>query len=167
MEKIRYFGYGSNMLTARIRDRVPSAEPVGIAKLKGYSLRFHKKSVDGSGKGDAFNTGDPNDVVWGVVFEIDKNDKKTLDLMEGLGYGYDEKIVELEKEDGEEISALTYYATNIDETILPYNWYKKLVLYGAKEHGLPEDYIDDISKVKSEEDFNENRKKENESLLPE
>ena len=45
-----YFAYGSNMCTGRLRQRVPSAAPVRIAKLLNRSLRFHKRSDDRSGK---------------------------------------------------------------------------------------------------------------------
>lgn len=47
------FAYGSNMLTDRLRERVPSARPVAVARLAGHSLRWHKVSIDGSGKCDA------------------------------------------------------------------------------------------------------------------
>lgn len=51
---ILYFAYGSNMSSARLRARVPSCRPIGIAFLPGHELRFHKRSKDGSGKCDAF-----------------------------------------------------------------------------------------------------------------
>lgn len=44
------FAYGSNMPTARIRARCPSAVAMGVAELRGYELRWHKISNDGSGK---------------------------------------------------------------------------------------------------------------------
>ena len=53
-----YFAYGSNMLTARLRERMPSCKPLGIAKLPGHALRFHKRSKDQSGKCNAFATDD-------------------------------------------------------------------------------------------------------------
>src|SRR5207247_6479737 len=67
-----YFAYGSNMCTARLRGRDSSATPVRIGKLLNHSLRFHKRSTDGSAKCDAYYfTGKPQDVIWGVIFEID------------------------------------------------------------------------------------------------
>jgi hypothetical protein len=82
---IHYFAYGSNMCTAKLRDRVPSARPLFVAKLQEHILRFQKRSTDGSAKADAEFTGDSNDVVWGVVFEIDSDQKHALDRREGLG----------------------------------------------------------------------------------
>src|SRR2546429_187809 len=88
-----YFAYGSNMCTGRLRLRVPSANPVLIAKLLNHSLRFHKRSDDRSGKCDACFTGEPADVVWGVIFQMDPADKPHLDAHEGLGHGYVEKLI--------------------------------------------------------------------------
>ena len=44
-----YFGYGSNMLLARIHqpDRAPSAETVGVGRLPAHVIRFHKRGRDG------------------------------------------------------------------------------------------------------------------------
>jgi gamma-glutamylcyclotransferase len=88
-----YFAYGSNMCTGRLRGRVPSATPVRVAKLSNQSLRFHKQSTDGSGKGDAYFTGEQRDVIWGVIFEIDPREKADLDRAEGVGHGYTEKQI--------------------------------------------------------------------------
>jgi gamma-glutamylcyclotransferase len=53
---MRYFAYGSNMCSGRLRARV-TCDFVTTAKLAGYQLRFHKLSRDGSSKCDAFRTG--------------------------------------------------------------------------------------------------------------
>ena len=82
--KFKYFAYGSNMWTPRLRERVPSAEPMGIASVAGYRLRFHKRSIDGSAKCNAFYTGNNANVVWGVVFDILQAEKANLDRAEGL-----------------------------------------------------------------------------------
>ena len=69
---MKYFAYGSNMSLLRLRERVPSAERLGVFKLEQHVLRFHKIGIDGSGKCDAFLTEDPNASVIGALFEIDK-----------------------------------------------------------------------------------------------
>ncbi len=98
--RVRYFAYGSNMLTARLRERVPSATAIGIGQLLGHALRWDKRSwQDGSGKCDAEATSRNDDVVWGVLFELDPEDKPALDKAEGVGAGYLEKMVS-ERVDG-------------------------------------------------------------------
>ena len=137
---VRYFAYGSNMLTARLRERAPSATAIGIGQLEGHALRWDKHSWrDGSGKCDAEFTGQQSDVVWGVVFELDPEDKPALDQAEGLGNGYMEKVVTILTGVGL-ITAVTYLTTDKDASLRPYHWYKALVIAGAREHGLPPSY---------------------------
>ena len=144
-----YFSYGSNMSVKRFKDRVPSAETKCIATLKGHELRFHKKSKDGSGKCDAYETSNPAHAVIGVVFKILETEKPQLDTKEGLGHGYDQKLVILTTEAGEAIKAVTYYATKVDSNLKPYQWYLHHVLIGAEENGLPEDYVQNIRSISS------------------
>jgi len=144
-----YFSYGSNMSSKRLKERVPSAYYVTVATLLKHELRFHKKSLDGSGKCDAYETGKDDHQIMGVVFELAKLEKPKLDIKEGLGKGYEEKLVNLVSQSGEHIEALTYYATSIDKTKKPYHWYKQHVINGAEEFGLPEEYIEKIRSTES------------------
>ena len=144
-----YFSYGSNMSSARLRRRVSSAAFVSVATLGAHALTFHKVGQDGSAKCDAFATGKPADSVIGVVFEIVAADKSTLDGYEGLGDGYDDKQVRLLTPAGATLEAVTYVATRTDASLTPYDWYCAHVLAGAREHGLPGDYVNAIAAVAS------------------
>lgn len=150
------FAYGSNMLTRRLSERVPSARPVTVAILSGYELRWHKVSQDRSGKCDVVKVDTPQAKFVGVVHEILVSEKADLDAAEGLGNGYAEKQVTLEAEGGE-VQAQTYYATNVESSQVPYTWYKALVLAGARQHGLPEEYISAIEAVAAKADANASR----------
>lgn len=145
------FSYGSNMSLARLQDRVPSARFVTIATLPAHRLRFHKISKDGSGKCDAEETSNPNDRVIGVVYEISDSEKPALNQKEGLGYGYDEKKVEVST-DQERLAVLMYSATNKDQQLNPYHWYKEHVLVGARENGLPAEYVAQIEAMEAVDD---------------
>jgi hypothetical protein len=142
--KIRYFADGSNMNTARLRARVPTANPVAIGSLAGYQLRFHKRSVGGSAKCNALYTGNNADVVWGVVFNILRAEKPALDRAEGLGLrGYRDPTVSVTLLTGEQLDAVTYLAQSVAivEGLPVYAGYKDYVTSGAREHGLPAEYI--------------------------
>lgn len=155
---MHYFAYGSNMSLSRLRERVPSAEAVGCFVLAGHDLRFHKSSKDGSGKCDAYFTSDSEDIIYGVLFKIDPNEKSALDKAEGLGYGYAEKEVTVRAHDDSSIVATTYIATNIDENLKPYSWYVNHVLVGAAEASLPSGYIEaKINSVNAVEDSDRER----------
>jgi gamma-glutamylcyclotransferase len=152
--RVRYFAYGSNMLTDRLRERVPSATAIGIGQLAGHVLRWDKRSErDGSGKCDAEATGRPDDVVWGVVFELDSEDKSALDRTEGVGGGYIEKTVQVLTDAGP-LTAVMYYAIDKDASLRPYHWYKALVIAGAREHGLPASYRSRLELVVTVSDAN-------------
>ena len=149
LKMMLYFSYGSNMSTPRLVERVPSARAVAVARLQNHRLKFHKKGKDGSGKGDIECTADEKDVVYGVVFEIATSEKTQLDKHEGLHNGYEDKSVSVFSQDGKEQIAVTYYATNIDPDLKPYEWYKEHVIRGAREHGLPADYINIILDIEA------------------
>ena len=150
---MKYFAYGSNMSLTRLRERAPSAVAIGCYTLAGHDLRFHKSGRDGSGKCDAFHSGDRCDVVYGVVFDICPSEKPALDKAEGLGYGYDEKNVTIHSVDGTLLESFIYIATETDESLKPYSWYVNHVLVGARAASLPQEYVrNKIAIVQSIED---------------
>ncbi|GJL56871.1 MAG: gamma-glutamylcyclotransferase [Nitrospirales bacterium] len=152
-----YFAYGSNLSIKRLQHRLPSASVVCVARLSEHRLLFHKKSQDGSAKCDAMYTGDADDVVIGVVYEIELLEKPQLDAFEERGYGYEVKMVKVHASQGTQIEAMTYYAIDIDSTLSPYHWYKEHVMRGAREHHFPKVYLQGIERVPSLPDPNHER----------
>jgi gamma-glutamylcyclotransferase len=156
---MKYFTYGSNMLEQRLRakDRVPDAAPVGAALIKGYQLWFHKRSKDESGKCNIFQTGDHNDVVYGVVFDVPENQLEALDKAEGLDYHHEPINVTLL--DGNHLCTLTYVAGAdvVDKSLVPYDWYHELVIAGAEQHQLPATYVAALREVRSKPDPKKDR----------
>ncbi len=150
MSALYYFTYGSNMSTRRLSARVSTAKKLCTAYLPAHQLRFHKRGMDDSAKCDAHYTGNPDDLVIGVLFEIPAADKPALDRHEGPGY--ESKQVTVQAEDGAMMDAFTYVALHIDKAMRPYHWYKEHVLTGAREHRLPDDYISTIELIGSIDD---------------
>jgi hypothetical protein len=142
-----YFAYGSNMSSARmtVEDRAPDARVVAVGNLSGYALRFHKRGRDGSGKCDAFETGNAADRVWGVVYEITARDERRLDRVEGLGVGYDKRQVDVVV-GSEAWLCVTYVAraSHIEPSLQPLAWYLDWVIDGALENELPVTYVDSL-----------------------
>ena len=143
----RYFAYGSNMLTARLRERTPSAVLVGPAVLSNHALHFHHVSrKDGSAKCNILPGPAERESVHGVVFDIPAAEQPALDAAEDRDQGYQvvDRQVWLE---GESIPVFCYLALpgTIDEQRQPFRWYRDLVLAGAREHGLPARYIERIA----------------------
>ena len=166
-EPVVYFAYGSNMSTARLRDRMPSCKALGIATLPGYALRFHKRSADKSGKCNAFASGNDNSVI-GVLFSFNPAERAKLDRAEGVGSGYEQAMVTVINDKGRRRKVLTYLATPdyIDDSLKPYSSYKDFVLAGGREHGLPPEYIAEyIQSVEATDDANKTRNKKQRAML--
>lgn len=163
-----YFGYGSNMLTQRIQARVPSAKLAHTAILDGYTLQFHKRSRDGSGKCNIVSSPARNARIHGVVFDVSSADLEALDEAEKRGRGYRRRDVVVQGPE-RPIEAFAYVAqpAYVDNALLPYDWYHALVLAGAREHGLPSEYISQIEDIRSYPDPNEDRRRRHQALLQE
>jgi hypothetical protein len=149
------FAYGSNMLSARLRQRVPGALLIGAVMLHVHALRWHKVAKDGSGKCDIVPA-EPASVVHGVLYEIPAQEKQHLDRAEGLGFGYAEKDILVECRTAM-LTATAYVATHVDESILPFTWYRALVIAGAVEHGLPIEYVDGLRAIDAKLDADAQR----------
>ncbi len=149
---MKYFAYGSNMSSLRLKQRVPSARALGRAKLVGHSLAWHKIGQDGTGKCDVVEASDESR-VWGVLYDIEPAERRLLDRAEDLGRGYAEKIVDVVVDgDDQPVRAYTYRALQIDSTLQPFSCYKTHVLTGAREHELPAEYVATIAAVKAHDD---------------
>lgn len=162
-----YFAYGSNMLEQRLKERVDSAEFFSNAWIRGYEVRCRKKSIDGSGKADLVKTGNPEDIVHGVVYEFDPTDWGALDKHEGAtgnNPGYDRVPSQVHTGSGV-LGVTTYLAREekIDESLQPYTWYRNLILCGAKQHGLPEGYREKLGKIHGIPDPKEDRESKKEA----
>ena len=141
-----YFAYGSNMSLQRIQQRAPSTQFVGVAELSNFQLRFHKKGQDGSAKADALFTGNPDDSVYGALYQMPENELLLLDQIEDCGIGYERKEVMVNVGD-QWHSAWVYCALHIDRSLKPYTWYHRHVIVGAEQLSLPSEYIQHIKGV--------------------
>jgi len=125
-----------------------------------YELRFHKRSIDGSGKCNIEPAGAG---VHVAVYELSITDKIRLDQIEGVGEGYVESIIDVPG-----FSACALYLAEDgykDEALRPYEWYLELVLLGCRHHGFPDAYIGKISAVRSIPDPDLARREQNEKLI--
>lgn len=140
----KYFGYGSNMSSRRLKQRCSTATFLEICKIEGYKLVFNKKSQDESLKANIRYTGHAYDIVWGVIFEIEDNQKPALDRAEGKGFGYNESLIVVSDKQGNQHECSAFIASEtqyLEDNLLPYDWYMEHCITGAKEHGLPEEYV--------------------------
>jgi len=163
---IRYLAYGSNLHPYRLMQRVPSARPLGVVEMPNKRIAFHKRSIDKSGKCLFYEAGGSKNVMYGVAYEFDVTEKANLGRLEGLGQGYNEQFVSFLL-NGATCNAFVYVAatTHIDSALVPYDWYKEMVLLGARYHRLPPAYIASIDAIASMPDPDLKRVADNAPIL--
>ena len=167
------------MSTRRIRARVASARPLSVGYVEERRLIFHKRGRDGSAKADALFTGVAADRVWGVVFSIRRDELPILDRYEA-GYDLEEVTVSSTRgiaESGDNdiavsstsrtVRAITYVANRkrIDPSLKPFSWYHGFVMHGAREHGLPAEYLQALEMIEAIADTDHLRHKRNLQLI--
>ncbi|KAM8770236.1 gamma-glutamylcyclotransferase [Rhynchonycteris naso] len=149
-ETFLYFAYGSNLLTARIHLRNPSAVFCCVACLQDFKLDFGNSQGKTSktwhgGIATVFQS--PGDEVWGVVWKMNKSNLSSLDKQEGVNSGtYAPVNVKVYTQEGKEITCRTYQMKNY-QSAPPSPQYKKVICMGAKENGLPEEYQKKLNEI--------------------
>lgn len=160
-----YFAYGSNMLTEWLRDRCPSANPMGIAIAANHKLVFGKRSIDKSGKATLVRTEGVD--TPGVVFEIAENERPELDKAEGFKPEKPDDPSRYRRDDNFEIqpvgsdsviTATTYLANKPEDGLKPYDWCLALLIAGTVQHGLDPDHIKMLKRINFDK-TNDNRQK--------
>lgn len=139
-----YFGYGSNINLISLRAK--GVAPIHSEKgwLPGWKLRFnvqHWFRHEG-GMGNIEPTGDPADIVEGVLHTCEDDHLQSLDAMEAYGIGYDRIEVTVQTNHGP-VQALAYVglADFINDQCEPSRRYINIILKGAEAAGLSEEYI--------------------------
>ena len=159
-----YFAYGSNMLTTRLKARCAGAIPIGRAVAEVTAIEFSKRSTDGSGK--ATLRPKVGGRTAGVLFEIPIAELGQLDCHEGVASGYERRdafSVRLVDDDAM-VQAVAYLATSPDNSLKPYDWYLALVIAGACEHRLGDDYLSELRRVAYMLDPNDSHKTRAEAI---
>ncbi|MDX1648738.1 MAG: gamma-glutamylcyclotransferase family protein [Myxococcota bacterium] len=134
--RILYFAYGSNLSSARLRARLDDVRPAGPAHLADHRLTVDKRGHDGSAKANV--VAHPGERVWGVLYDLPRVQLETLDRFEG---GYERLEIEVKRLEGGLVAAVTYRSTLRVEDWLPFDWYHAHLVQGAREHGLPAEWI--------------------------
>ncbi|GIZ43912.1 hypothetical protein CKM354_000712400 [Cercospora kikuchii] len=99
-----YFGYGSNLWLHQMRQRCPTSKYLGIARLKGYKWiiydRGYANIIELSEEEKQHDSNDKHDYlkeVWGLVYSLEHEDERRLDVNEGVAHGaYSKEWIECE-----------------------------------------------------------------------
>ena len=146
LKHVWYFNYGSNLNEKQIIYRLSCFGDKYLSKqrcsLKGFKFKYNKRSIDGTSKGNLVEKIDC--VVHGTAILILES---TLDKFIGIyepGYKKVEIIISTEnnKSDKDQLhfKSFTCISDNINKAA-PSEIYETTIINGARENGLPEEYI--------------------------
>ena len=141
-EPLWYFGYGSNLCRSIFYERRgmrPLATRWGW--LEGFRLAFNLPVGPGE-RGVANLEPEVGARTCGVLHLLTPEDVDRLDRSEGVHRGFYRRIqVEVLAEGEEPVSAFTYRSSWAREGRKPSPRYLGLLVEGARQHGLPREYV--------------------------
>jgi len=146
---MKYFAYGSNMNFRHMRKRCPESSFVGRGYIKDHKFVFDGKSSNWPGFACANIVPCEGEEVWGGIFEISGKDLKSLDKYEHypINYGHGKLLV---LGGHEKIESLVYLREPQEEGPARKE-YLEMILEGARDCGLPEEYINFLEKQPAKE----------------
>jgi hypothetical protein len=134
-----YFAYASNLKKSNLELSLGSKIDNFLdGRLLDYGFRFNVKNADGKARANIIVS--ESEDVFGAIYEIENTVKEKL-LASEPGY----KLIEvnIETQTGY-VPALTFISDEDTEGLYPAKDYLKSISEGAKEHKLPEEYLEFI-----------------------
>ncbi len=136
---MKYFAYGSNMNFEQMRRRCPEAKFMRKVYLENFRFVYDNACDWWKTAGNIVPS--EGDVVWGALFDIHKKDLTSLDNYEQYQRRlYFRKDVLVKDDAGNETKAIVYIREGAVEAA-PGEAYQDIVVEGARDCGLPKDYI--------------------------
>lgn len=83
-----YFGYGSNLWLDQMSRRCPSSPHIGLGLLRGYQWFINSR-----GYANIAPSANPDDQVWGLVYDLTPEDEARLDVNEGVPVAYEKRTM--------------------------------------------------------------------------
>jgi gamma-glutamylcyclotransferase (GGCT)/AIG2-like uncharacterized protein YtfP len=135
------FAYGSNLAASEMEAWCPEARFAGLARLPDHRLALNRRSIRwGGGAVDVVPA--PGEEVWGGLYDVPDGTLDRLDAKEGEGWAYRRIAVPVEAEDGRRLEAEAYEVIHKEpQEVLATPEYAALLLRGARERELPEEYV--------------------------
>jgi hypothetical protein len=147
---IMLFQYGSNCTPARLNgpNRLKGrAKDLGRAQtVEDFDIAFDVVSkTNGCAASDLMET--PGRKAWGVLYKLSKKDLEKLKRIEGPRY--EEKPILVVNQKGKKRKAKTFVVREEErlQGLATSAAYVSWIIYGLRDHGVPEDWISHVLDV--------------------
>ena len=125
-----YFAYGPNLYSRQMAT----------------ASCLREDPVPGEG-GVADLVPEPTAQVWGALYELSTGDLDALDKHEGVSHAYKRERIQVVEADGDVCDPWTYLVANKSADVLPSGAYMHVIIEGARELGLPAEYIASLKAI--------------------
>lgn len=143
------FSYGMNTNVTQMFLRCNRPRIVGAGLLTRYQFNFRYNA-------DVHYTGNFNDRVHGLVWELTQEDLDIIDLLEGFPTYYTREQVTVEVRESFSLTAWVYEMVNKSPLDFPSLQYQDCVVEGYMQNSIPTDQIyDALDRVGIEQDLKE------------
>ena len=134
---VLYFAFASNMVTAQMAERCPTAESRGIGVLHDHRFIIGRR-------GYATVIDEPGATVHGILWGLRPEHEAALDVYEGVRHGLYRKVrLSVRSADGTEQKAIVYVAGDPARGNAVAGYMEKVVA-AAEAHALPAAYVDEL-----------------------
>lgn len=143
-----YFAYGSNLSINQMRRRCPNSTLLKKGCLRGYRLAFTLYS-SGWGGGVADIVVDPDNEVWGLIYELSTEDLHRLDGYEGYPDVYTRFQTSIKTLKCSISDVWVYTVVRKNNFIPPTKEYMEIIKNAALEFQFPETYCLYLDTIKT------------------
>lgn len=146
-DKAIYFAYGTLLELDEIHKYCPTAESLGVFRLKNFRLAFKACGPDPT-RGGCTLVEDPGNIMHGILYKMPLAERQNLDKVSGLDQGlWAVRDIILLDSHAKSVAASTYVIPNPSGPHAPPASYTRPILSGAKAIPLQADYIAQLEAI--------------------
>lgn len=144
-EVVWFFAYSSNMNADRLMGRGVKFVSKETAYIDNYTIKFNKKSVDGTTKANIVAS--ENERIYGILYKMHAGELNKLDNIEGVTSGhFRRQSVPVCTAKGEVFMADVYMANEkyvcADESVMPSRQHIHTIINAAVDNKFDPSYIE-------------------------
>ncbi len=145
-----FFAYDAYLTYDFIKKYCKNARPVSKAQAPDHKLSFvslGKHKGEKTGYLDLAQS--PGSSVWGVLYRLEQDDLRYIDKFEEVPEKAKRDYIDIITENGSTITANTIFPNKKSPLAKPHDQLN-LAIKGAKNNGLPQEYVQGLEKMYSE-----------------
>lgn len=159
-----YFGYGSNLWLDQMAARCPTSTYQGLARLDGYRWMINERGyaniVELATSANDVAVSHHDNVVFGLVYTLEAEDERRLDINEGVPTAYTKEYLETDfwslkpgsapldtRDEPQKKMMLVYINRNMTADHVPraeYVYRMNMGIRDAVRLGVPGEYVDRV-----------------------